>query len=1687
MPPFDMSWTPALENKLSTQIDGQLPDFIAEDHPKFSQFLKSYYQFLEAGELQLTVNIDNILLELDTATNLLNEDDTLIVTEVGSGSTGKFIDGETITGGTSYATATVLVEDLGHTTPRLFISSQQLFETGETITGGTSGASGVVTRYRANPVQNIQQLLAYADIDNTIYDFIEEFRKSFMEGIPSSLANGINKRNLEKHIRELYRRKGTKEAAKLFMRILLDESAEVFYPNQYMMKISAGDWDKPTIIRCSVVGSAIADELVGQKLTSQNNSAAYANVENSTIFHAANGLSYIEFELSSITGTFVVGETLYGISSVKDVRYEFVIKQINSDVSISNDGILYSVNDIIDIDNSTDIGSGDVAAVVGRVENGSVSGVVVDDAGTNYELGDLVVFIDNNSEAGLIDPAIAEVTVINGNLVGESGLVATYSAGVNTDETDSGIILQESGTSTFVDLFNIVLEEGTVTSEEPYAVHGTDIVYSSTFGYFYPIYLTKYAAEDSTIDKSKASVNGDTFNSTTVAIDGNTGDTIVLGMSVKGNSISVGASVTVTDIQSQTSITISSKQTLPDNEVLIFASPPTAIREYVFKEYPGITFYSPEATTSIAQSTYSATTYTLYGGNFNHRSDQLYGESGNAASYTGTINTESVLGDRMEMEWAVNVTTKDTNRYDNEGFILESGDGGVTKISVTEGGDGYAFLPTPTVRSEFGTGAKVLATTTDIGRVKSINVTNPGFDYSEAPKLDLRSNFVIKDITGTFDVGVALTSHTGTVRSYDSTTQVLEVSLEDIVAVQSESFGTTSNEGMLLEDSLTTNAYIDDNLIMNADFVYGENLVDESGDRLLIEATAAITDFILLEDGQGEFIMEHPEVEELAQTILEDGSGSLRSEPDTYGHDDDNIMGEFISQESGFRTDDAVYAYELRQVKFLLESAPDTIFRGNVGSFIILDADIEYGADVVLNGTDSDATNAGEKLVLNATDGNGLINDPSNLIVLEAGLTDDANEKLLYETDVVFTNLVLDGTNSSSLHTTQKILFENSDIDFSAGTTSITTADASATIIHADIAHASFILGTTAEKQGRYGGIESLISEVLIRIQDSYYYQDFSYEIQTNSSGSAYLNELRKAIHPAGFNVFAKVLQTTHVSAAVGTTGASLGAGYGYDLNTYSAILASTFRTLFSESMQRRLGVMHDEDYELLLETSLVSTPGDVIVLNQTDSSASDAGDNIEFETSLFAFTDFDSFEIHHGTADGESTRTDIGGSLLINSTDGSSDAGDRIIPESAVAISNNLILDSNNDSNHLFRVSGDILLDQTDSSESDAGDSIELESSICAGVLVLANERPNTVDNLLDEDNANKFVGSTTVDITSEVFLRSSVVVRVSLPAHKTHDTSNGLVFLATTTTNSTSGGFLLTEDGASSSRPGRLLITATGPASFGFAGADESGYFLQESGTDVNFEQTVTISTFKSITNDNFVDETDSDNLILENPVGFHGGGALLGEDFIIDAYYNNDILLESGYNILTEDNCNLRNEDSATGSDFSRDSLVNISDDNSLDTIVLEGDELGTFKQEDETTVTGTFGDDILLEDATSFGVEDKLSLEKTLIALETSLNTGEIPFGATEITTLAPFAKPSDIFVRTIGKMSLEDYDQGDNIVFDTAVNAGDDILLEDGTELDLYSSYISSGILVELGFSSGTTTFDSSTSFDELKV
>ena len=58
------------KRKLSSLVKQQVPEYVLSDHPKFLEFLKAYYLFMESAELQLdTITaIDQILLETETAT-----------------------------------------------------------------------------------------------------------------------------------------------------------------------------------------------------------------------------------------------------------------------------------------------------------------------------------------------------------------------------------------------------------------------------------------------------------------------------------------------------------------------------------------------------------------------------------------------------------------------------------------------------------------------------------------------------------------------------------------------------------------------------------------------------------------------------------------------------------------------------------------------------------------------------------------------------------------------------------------------------------------------------------------------------------------------------------------------------------------------------------------------------------------------------------------------------------------------------------------------------------------------------------------------------------------------------------------------------------------------------------------------------------------------------------------------------------------------------------------------------------------------------------------------------------------------------------------------------------------------------------------------------------------------------------
>ena len=436
--------------KLSNLVKHQAPDFVLEDHPKFAEFVKLYYQFLESAEVTLK-NIspsDGILLETETGTeNYLLLDGTKLqgITQLNSGdkvaaestTTGKFTLGETITGADSGATATILGEDIS-ATKRIFISANSKFQN-EVVTGGTSGASATISRYRANPVENIQQLLDYTNIDTTIYDFLGLFRNDFLNTIPDTLATGVNKRKLVKNVKSLYRSKGSKEGHKLFFRLLFNENVDITLPKEQMIHVSDGKWNTAKILRATTTGTNDTSNLVGQTITQADNplsasiNEATAIVE-SVIKLTISGTEVSEFTLNedSIVGTFIDGQEITGTDSTdEDKLVKATITGIPSTFTLSNDGSLYSSGDAITV---TGGGTG-CSMTVDDVGRGGITEILVDSAGTGYVIGDPIVFSSGAAEA--------KVSIVNGGVALEAGDLDEYGHGtVTTDH----IVLEDATT-----------------------------------------------------------------------------------------------------------------------------------------------------------------------------------------------------------------------------------------------------------------------------------------------------------------------------------------------------------------------------------------------------------------------------------------------------------------------------------------------------------------------------------------------------------------------------------------------------------------------------------------------------------------------------------------------------------------------------------------------------------------------------------------------------------------------------------------------------------------------------------------------------------------------------------------------------------------------------------------------------------------------------------------------------------------------------------------------------------------------------------------------------------------------------------------------------------------------------------------------------------------------------------------
>jgi hypothetical protein len=201
-----------------------------------------------------------------------------------------------------------------------------------------------------NPIGEARQLFDIRDIDNTTEDFLVYFQKKYLYGIPFDIIS--NKRFLLKHILDVYRSKGTIYCYKLLFRLIYDEDVDVYLPGNDVMRISDGNWYVPKYLE--VTDNDVMKDWVGKTIVGAS-SNTFAVVENYVQERYNNDIVNLVYITNILPNgaDFVIGE--------KIIRYDFAS---NSAVNYVAPTVLGSLNTLDITIGGQDFNVGDVLKLV---------------------------------------------------------------------------------------------------------------------------------------------------------------------------------------------------------------------------------------------------------------------------------------------------------------------------------------------------------------------------------------------------------------------------------------------------------------------------------------------------------------------------------------------------------------------------------------------------------------------------------------------------------------------------------------------------------------------------------------------------------------------------------------------------------------------------------------------------------------------------------------------------------------------------------------------------------------------------------------------------------------------------------------------------------------------------------------------------------------------------------------------------------------------------------------------------------------------------------------------------------------------------------------------------------------------------------------------------------------------------
>ena len=224
-------------------------------------------------------------------------------------------------------------------------------------------------------------------------------------------------------------------------------------------------------------------------------------------------------------------------------------------------------------------------------------------------------------------------------------------------------------------------------------------------------------------------------------------------------------------------------------------------------------------------------------------------------------------------------------------------------------------------------------------------------------------------------------------------------------------------------------------------------------------------------------------------------------------------------------------------------------------------------ANVLANGTD-----IGRVIGLKTNElGEGYQNSPTPAIKFRNCLL-LTNKSGNFNANDTITGGTSGATGTLSSYDADRSLLKVKDLNtnFILNETITSTSSGSATVIRLDVASATVDVVSVADTDGKFLNEDGNISEQTMKVQDSKYYQDFSYVLKVGQSINDWRDSFKKTMHTAGFYFTGQVDLQSRLSLKVKApiTGVISGA---IDTPLFN-VLSVLFTTVFG----RRLGTVDD-------------------------------------------------------------------------------------------------------------------------------------------------------------------------------------------------------------------------------------------------------------------------------------------------------------------------------------------------------------------------------------------------------------------------------------------------------------------------------------------------------------------------------